>query len=167
MHCKKVIGNDMDPEKIVLAKNNAAIYNVFENITFSNEDFLNFSPDQKIDVVFLSPPWGGIDYVYQEEYLLKDNIFPDISKMIKKAFQISERVIFSLPRNIIINELIELLVDSLDGVIIDRASIEIEKMHLNNKFIMTHVLFGNASKVLFLTITLYSLFLLILDFQIN
>lgn len=132
----------------MLAKNNAAIYNVLENITFSNEDFLNFYSDQKIDVVFLSPPWGGTDYVNQVEYYLKDNIIPDISEMIKKAFQISEKVILSLPRNIILTELIELLVDSLEGVILDRASIEIEKMHLNNKFIMTHVFFGNASKVL-------------------
>lgn len=129
-----------------------------ENINFSNEDFLNFNSDQKIDLVFLAPPWGGLDYVNQKKYYLKDNILPDISEMIRKAFKISEKVIFSLPRNIIINELIGLLVDSLDGVIVDRASIEIENMYLNNKFIMTHVFFGNASKVLHRVINFYSFF---------
>jgi len=65
-----VIAIDNSPVKLALARHNAAIYGVADRIDFILADFVQFakalasspSPRQGIDVVFLSPPWGGIDY---------------------------------------------------------------------------------------------------------
>lgn len=87
--CEKVIAIDIDPVKVELAKHNAAIYGVDDRIHFLVGDGLEFvkahneaakhttattssaaafsqkwqglERDQ-IDVVFLSPPWGGVNY---------------------------------------------------------------------------------------------------------
>ncbi|UZJ57070.1 hypothetical protein CBS101457_006390 [Exobasidium rhododendri] len=83
--CDHVIAIDIDPVKLLLAKHNAEVYGVQEKITFLLGDWRDFvkdwtqtgrgtSPDEhrdskwmgcerwKVDVIFLSPPWGGIDY---------------------------------------------------------------------------------------------------------
>lgn len=58
-----VIAIDIDPKKIELARHNAAVYNVQDRIEFIVGDFLELAPTLKGDVVFLSPPWGGPQYV--------------------------------------------------------------------------------------------------------
>jgi len=83
--CQHVLAIDIDPVKLLLAKHNAEVYGVQERITFLLGDWRDFVKDWKrakeeeaaltnesnkwmgcekwkIDVVFLSPPWGGIDY---------------------------------------------------------------------------------------------------------
>lgn len=85
MTCNKVIAIDVDPIKIEMARHNAAIYGVQDRITFLVGDAVEFCRDWTedrevvasstkisdkwkgtelvdIDVVFLSPPWGGTDY---------------------------------------------------------------------------------------------------------
>jgi trimethylguanosine synthase len=64
-----VIAIDNSPIRLALARHNAAIYGVVDRIDFVLADFVQFakvlasSPSRRsIDVVFLSPPWGGIDY---------------------------------------------------------------------------------------------------------
>lgn len=58
-----VIAIDIDPKKIELARHNASVYNVEDRIEFIVGDFLELAPSLKGDVVFLSPPWGGPQYV--------------------------------------------------------------------------------------------------------
>lgn len=67
--CERVIAIDNSPVRIALARHNAAIYGVADRIEFIQADFVSFakalarsSSKQRADVVFLSPPWGGIDY---------------------------------------------------------------------------------------------------------
>lgn len=58
-----MIAIDIDPDKIEMARHNAAIYGVADRIEFIVGDFLQLSETLRADVVFLSPPWGGPSYV--------------------------------------------------------------------------------------------------------
>jgi trimethylguanosine synthase len=69
-----VIAIDNSPLRLALARHNAAVYGVADRITFILGDFIEWArrrsvaptssaDSQTIDVVFLSPPWGGIDYL--------------------------------------------------------------------------------------------------------
>ena len=58
-----VIAIDIDPIKIEYARHNAAIYGVDDRIEFIVGDYLEVSSSLKADVVFLSPPWGGPNYL--------------------------------------------------------------------------------------------------------
>lgn len=86
--CEKVIAIDIDPIKLKMAKHNARVYGVEQFITFLQGDWHEFANAwirnrdmsasdsdlqadtvrwqgcQKLnfDVVFLSPPWGGVSY---------------------------------------------------------------------------------------------------------
>jgi trimethylguanosine synthase len=76
-----VIALDTSPTRLALARHNAQIYGVADRIEFILSDYLSFAksylslpssskpqsenshPARKIDVVFLSPPWGGPSYL--------------------------------------------------------------------------------------------------------
>lgn len=70
-----VIAIDTSPVRLACAKRNAEIYGVADRITFILGDWVTWSKDyvqrkeagqvpaeDEVEVVFLSPPWGGIDY---------------------------------------------------------------------------------------------------------
>ena len=117
---------------------------------FINHDFLQLEIKEKeVDWVFLAPPWGGIDYSTDENYSLTKSITPNIKDILRKAFSIHEKIILCLPRNINLDETIGLIAEAAmeRGRGIDRATIEVEKVFLNNKFKLNLVYFGNASKV--------------------
>ena len=77
----KVIALDTSPTRLALARHNAQIYGVADRIEFILTDYLSFAKSylslpssskphtenshqtRKIDVVFLSPPWGGPSYL--------------------------------------------------------------------------------------------------------
>ena len=59
-----MIAIDIDPEKIALARHNATVYGVADRIEFIVGDFFDVVPNiTAADVIFLSPPWGGPDYL--------------------------------------------------------------------------------------------------------
>ena len=67
-----MIALDNDPTRLALARHNATIYGVADRIEFILTDYITFvdsylslpsSSNRKIDVVFLSPPWGGPSYL--------------------------------------------------------------------------------------------------------
>ncbi|XP_075209378.1 trimethylguanosine synthase isoform X1 [Anomaloglossus baeobatrachus] len=72
-----VIAVDIDPVKLDLAYNNAMVYGVADRIELIRADFMCIAQDLKADVVFLSPPWGGPDYVSAETFDLKTMMSPD------------------------------------------------------------------------------------------
>ena len=107
---KKVIANDLFIEKIDMTKNNTKIYNCPNNIIYYSEDFLKLNiSEEKINYVFLSPPWGGPEYKNDNVYSLKKWITPDIDKIIEKSFKISKNIILYLPRNTDLKELAEII----------------------------------------------------------
>ena len=76
-----VIALDTSPTRLALARHNAQIYGVADRIEFILSDYISFAKSylslpslslpqsenshqtRKIDVVFLSPPWGGPSYL--------------------------------------------------------------------------------------------------------
>lgn len=69
MTCHRVIALDIDPLKISMAKHNASIYGVSDRIEFICGDYFKILPMLKssiIDAIFLSPPWGGLNYMKQD-----------------------------------------------------------------------------------------------------
>ena len=59
---------DIDPRKIELARHNASIYGCLHKIQFIVADFFEVIqgdrlPCSLVDACFLSPPWGGPDYL--------------------------------------------------------------------------------------------------------
>ena len=63
-----VIAIDIDEEKLMLARNNAEIYEVADRIEFILGDFFKLASRLHGDVVFLSPPWGGPRYINKEVF---------------------------------------------------------------------------------------------------
>ncbi|KAF7370900.1 Tgs1 protein [Mycena sanguinolenta] len=71
--CERVIALDISPTRLALARHNAQIYGVADRIEFILSDYISFANSylsipnsaslRKIDVVFLSPPWGGPGYI--------------------------------------------------------------------------------------------------------
>lgn len=58
-----MIAIDIDPKKVEMAKHNASVYGVANRIEFIIGDYLKLCDSLKGDVVFLSPPWGGPQYL--------------------------------------------------------------------------------------------------------
>ena len=71
-----MIAIDNNPTRLALARHNAQIYGVADRIEFILADFISFAKSyltshtpsasndaRKIDVIFLSPPWGGPSYL--------------------------------------------------------------------------------------------------------
>ncbi|OLY82177.1 Trimethylguanosine synthase [Smittium mucronatum] len=56
----------------MIAKNNALIYGVADKIEFICSDFFKLVPRLKADLVYLSPPWGGVQYSEKPIYELSD-----------------------------------------------------------------------------------------------
>lgn len=70
-----MIALDTSPVRLACAAHNAALYGVADRITFLLADWVTWTEsylarlelgqvpaEEKVEVVFLSPPWGGIEY---------------------------------------------------------------------------------------------------------
>eukprot|EP00062_Callorhinchus_milii_P006804 gi/632947716/ref/XP_007889188.1/ PREDICTED: trimethylguanosine synthase [Callorhinchus milii] len=131
----RVIAIDIDPVKIDLAQNNARVYGVEEQIEFILGDFMLLASDLKADVVFLSPPWGGPDYVNADIFDLKTMMSPDGCEIFRLSQKISPNIVYFLPRNADIEQ-----VASLTG---PGGRVEIEQNFLNNKLKTITAYFGD------------------------
>lgn len=135
-----VIALDTSPVRLALARHNAALYGVADRIEFVLADFISFAQNlaessalqlpkqdplrsRRIDVIFLSPPWGGpsyltdaqngeggttlnTDYVTQSapEYSLA-SIRPIHGKQLfKLARRLTRNIAYYLPRNVSLEE---------------------------------------------------------------
>ncbi|XP_057720607.1 uncharacterized protein LOC130935065 [Arachis stenosperma] len=127
--CNHVIAIDIDPLKIDYARHNAAIYGVDDQINFIIGDFFVLAPKLKADTVFLSPPWGGPDYLKVATYDMKTMLKPhDGFTLFNLAKEIASKVVMFLPRNVDFNQLAELSLSTSPP-----WSLEVEKVHLNGK----------------------------------
>lgn len=137
--CGRVIAIDIDPKKVEMAKHNASIYGVADRIEFIVGDFLQLASSFKADIVFLSPPWGGPQYLKQEVYDIEKSILPvPASKLIKISRQISQNIAIYLPRNSNTHQLVMIAGPG--------HSVEIEQSFLDHKLIAITALYGNLIK---------------------
>ncbi|XP_045477134.1 trimethylguanosine synthase-like [Harmonia axyridis] len=98
--CNKVIAIDIDPKKIELARNNAAVYGVLHKIEFMVGDFIQLASEIEGDAVFLSPPWGGPSYMNEKSYDLENMLQPvPFSELVEVSKKISRNIAVFLPKN--------------------------------------------------------------------
>ena len=98
--CERVIAIDIDPGKIELARHNARVYGVQDRIEFIVGDFFSVVPRLKADVVFLSPPWGGPEYLDQEVFDLQlMGGCMDGYKVFETALRVTPNIAYFVPRN--------------------------------------------------------------------
>ncbi|XP_022089690.1 trimethylguanosine synthase-like isoform X1 [Acanthaster planci] len=123
--CERVIAIDIDPVKMECARHNAGVYGVADRIEFIQGDYFLLADHLKADVVFLSPPWGGPNYLQADVYDITTMMPLDAFKLFEKTKQISENIAFFVPRNANVDQLA-----SLAG---PGGRMEIEQNFLNKK----------------------------------
>lgn len=182
--CERVIAIDIDPIKIRLARHNARVYGVEEYITFLQGDCRDFARDwlaeqhssgsstsrstssesrwqgcerEQFDVVFMSPPWGGVDYRTQNQvksasasssdsdsdcsssrpepvatYYPLSALQPMHGKELYDLFrQLSPNICMFLPRTVDLRELAGLVVEQRNPAEPDALLVDVEEQWLN------------------------------------
>ncbi|XP_036412042.1 trimethylguanosine synthase [Colossoma macropomum] len=135
---KRVIAIDIDPVRLELAQHNAEVYGVAQRIDFIQGDFLQLAPRLRADVVFLSPPWGGPEYLSAEVFDIKTMMSPDGFEIFRLARMISDNIVYFLPRNADMEQ-----IASLAG---PGGKVEVEQNFLNNKLKTITAYFGSLIK---------------------
>lgn len=132
---KRVLAIDIDPVRLDMARHNATVYGVGDRIDFLQGDFLQLAPRLHGDVVFLSPPWGGPDYLTAEVFDIKTMMDPDGFEIFRLAKLISDNIVYFLPRNADMDQ-----IASLAG---PGGKVEVEQNLLNNKLKTVTAYFGS------------------------
>ncbi|XP_066513342.1 trimethylguanosine synthase-like isoform X1 [Hoplias malabaricus] len=135
---KRVIAIDIDPVRLALAQHNAEVYGVAHSIDFIQGDFLQLAPRLRADVVFLSPPWGGPEYLSAEVFDIKSMMSPDGYEIFRLSKMISNNIVYFLPRNADMEQ-----IASLAGA---GGKVEVEQNFLNNKLKTITAYFGGLIK---------------------
>ncbi|KAJ3289894.1 Trimethylguanosine synthase [Borealophlyctis nickersoniae] len=121
--CNKVIAIDIDPIKIRCAKHNAKVYGVDDKIEFILGDFTKIAPTLQADAVFLSPPWGGPEYLKADVFDMHTMMDIDGEELFNHARMISPNIGYYMPRNMDRQQLIKLAGPG--------NTCEVEETHLN------------------------------------
>lgn len=133
--CEKVIAIDIDPVKIQLARHNAKIYGVEDRIEFIVGNFLLLAPKLIADVVFLSPPWGGPQYLKDETFDINNILAPlGGTALYDTSKKITEHVAYFLPKNV---DTMQLAMLAGPG-----GAVEVEQNFLDKKLIALTAYYG-------------------------
>lgn len=125
-----------------LTAHNAEIYGVADRITFVLADFREWAAsyqsstsNEPIDAVFLSPPWGGLDYLLPgQEYSLNSLIPPGV-EILSVAQTLSRNLALFIPRNTDPREI---------GQLVDEEEqVEIEETYMSGKLKALTAYFGD------------------------
>eukprot|EP01134_Creolimax_fragrantissima_P002861 CFRG2861T1 len=99
MVADKVIAIDVNATRLECAWQNARIYGVEHKIKFILGDYMELAPTLEADVVFLSPPWGGPDYLSANVFDIKTMMVPDGYDIFSISKQITPNIAYFVPRN--------------------------------------------------------------------
>lgn len=91
---------EIEPERLRMLEANAQVYGVADNIEYVVGDFLEQGPRHPVDVLFMSPPWGGPEYLKADVYDVTTMLTPKGSNLMKAAAATAPSIILYLPRNI-------------------------------------------------------------------
>lgn len=170
--CERVIAIDNDETRLRLARHNAVIYGVAERIEFVLGDFVQFMKTlagrgearqggRVVDVIFLSPPWGGPSYIHgtnsdppldasqHREFRLSDITPIHGSELFKLAEQITPNVAYYLPRNTDlqdISDLVENIEQDGSGVKNKARVVEVEEEWMGSKLKALTCYFGGLAR---------------------
>ena len=128
-----VIAVDKNPVRLEFCRHNARIYGVEDRIEFILGDFLTVYKRLKCDVVFISPPWGGPEYLNQDSFSLKKMPI-DGFELFEKCFTLTKNICYFLPRNTDHEELKQLA---------KFTPAEVEENYLGSKVKAISVYFGD------------------------
>lgn len=140
----KVIAVELDKERLKLAVNNARVYGVEKNIKFIHGDYFKVveklvRKETQVDVVFLSPPWGGPDYAQEDVFRLEAMLI-DEKDPFDYARQLTQNVIYYVPRNTSIYDLAQLSVVEKEG----EDEFCVEQHWLNDRFKAMSIYYGKT-----------------------
>lgn len=138
--CRQVIAIDVDPEKIRMAKHNAAIYGVADKIEFIVGDSIKILPTIKhADVVFLSPPWGGLKYS-RKRYDMEEMVINGVtgSALFALARRLTKNIVYYMPKTTPVADLEALAPDKL---------VECEIVVLNKTSSVMTAYYGDLARV--------------------
>ncbi|KAK1229936.1 putative diacylglycerol O-acyltransferase tgs1 [Marasmius sp. AFHP31] len=162
--CQRVIALDTSPTRLALARHNAQIYGVAQHIEFILGDYISFAKSykpssgskRKIDVVFLSPPWGGPSYISDvvtstEETDADTDTHPVYSlasirpihgaELFNLTRRITPNIAYYLPRNTDIGE-VGALVEAGEAEEEVKEYVEVEEERMGNKLKALTCYFG-------------------------
>lgn len=97
--CEHVIAIDVSLKRLEMARHNARVYGVDERIEFIHGDFGQIAHRLKADVVYMSPPWGGPEYMSMEVYDLGQMPVYNAKKWVELARLVTKNIVCFLPRN--------------------------------------------------------------------
>lgn len=135
-----VLAVDIDFVKLQCAQHNSTLYGTSHKTSFIMQDFFQLHKmldvvERGIDLVFMSPPWGGVDYFHRRE--------TDLSELPLDTFRLflycvqklrCRNLVFFLPRNSNLEQ-----VAYMAGV---GGRVEIEQNFLGHKFVAISAYFG-------------------------
>lgn len=98
---------DIDQTRVKFARHNARIYNVQDKVDFVHSDFFDIK-NIRPDIVFLAPPWGGIEYSKDSSYSPLSSVTPDLMKIIEHSLTLSPNLVLLLPKNCQVSDFAEL-----------------------------------------------------------
>ncbi|RHY26587.1 hypothetical protein DYB32_007476 [Aphanomyces invadans] len=129
-------------KKPTIAKHNAGIYGVADRIEWIVGDSFAILPRlHHVDVVFLSPPWGGPAYLSQQKFSLQDMRMGrhDGIDLFKIATALTKDIVYFVPRNVDTKQ-VKLLQDPERDEVV-----EVEYNYLNHKLKTVTMYFGSLA----------------------
>ncbi|BEJ16046.1 hypothetical protein CspHIS471_0506510 [Cutaneotrichosporon sp. HIS471] len=116
--CERVIAMDNDITRLSLARHNALHYGVADRIEFVLADYVEWAREyarrgaharEEVDVVFLSPPWGGPEYLSfgadgSPTYPLSAVLPIPGDELFAITAPITPNIAYYLPRNVDVEE---------------------------------------------------------------
>ena len=91
------------------------------------------------DYIFLSPPWGGIEYKKSDIYSIKALMKPDIYDIVKVSLRVSKHIMFYVPRTLLLDELFD-IVSKIKGT--NRVFFDVHILRSANKIKALLIIFG-------------------------
>ncbi|WWC95767.1 hypothetical protein V866_002633 [Kwoniella sp. B9012] len=155
--CERVIAIDNDLTRLKLARHNALHHGVADRIEFIHGDFVTFAKsfvantkgrEETVDVVFLSPPWGGIDYLNtpSSTYPLSSILPIPGDELFELCTTLTPNIAYYLPRNTDLKELSTLARtiqgEDPDGRGRNREWVEVEEEWVGEKLKAITAYFG-------------------------
>ncbi|DAZ96301.1 TPA: hypothetical protein N0F65_008334 [Lagenidium giganteum] len=137
--CKHVIAIDIDPEKIRMARHNAKIYGVADKIEWIVGNSLEILPTIRADAVFLSPPWGGMNYnrtCFQLDDMVLDGNATGTT-LFQLARQVTRNIAYYLPKTT--------PEGALEALGDEDEHVECEFIHLNRQLKVVTAYYGDLA----------------------
>jgi 16S rRNA G966 N2-methylase RsmD len=102
---KHVNSNELDETRFKYLQHNMNLFDR-KNITFYNKDYFELVKEIKQDVIYLDPPWGGVDYKNEKKIkiVIGDKKFEDLCRTIVNE-KLCKLLILKLPFNYDLDEL--------------------------------------------------------------